>query len=152
MAKIVHKGMWIDIKSLNAIDKKNFLTSLAFGFMASILWGMHLSHIGFLGNEPITDSWISENGLLFIRILMIVFFLIGAYFYKKFYSAQDDFYKSYHNFTFAGGAYGFLVFGSILTVLAPYFNYQPTFYEFFLAFAAGTGFGGYYFYKKYIAE
>ena len=83
---------------------------------------------------------------------MIVFFLIGAYFYKKFYSAQDDFYKSYHNFTFAGGAYGFLVFGSILTVLAPYFNYQPTFYEFFLAFAVGTGFGGYYFYKKYIAE
>ena len=83
---------------------------------------------------------------------MIFFFLIGAYFYKKFYSAQDDFYKSYHNFTFAGGAYGFLVLGSIVTVLAPYFNYQPTFYEFFLAFAAGTGFGGYYFYKKYIAE
>ena len=48
MAKIVHKGMWIDIKSLNAKDKKNFLTSFAFGFMASILWGMHLSHIGFL--------------------------------------------------------------------------------------------------------
>ena len=85
MAKIVHKGMWIDIKSLNAIDKKNFLTSLAFGFIASILWGIHLSHIGFLGNEPITDSWISENGLLTIRTLMIMCFLIGAYFYKKFY-------------------------------------------------------------------
>ena len=152
MAKIIHKGMWIDIKSLNTEDKKNFLTSLAFGFIASILWGMHLSHIGFLGNEPTTDSWISETGLFFIRILMIIFFLIGAYFYKKYYSAQDDFYKSYHNFTFAGGAYGFLVFGSILTVMAPYFNYHPTFYEFFLAFAVGTGFGGYYFYKKYIAE
>jgi hypothetical protein len=151
MAKIVHKGMWIDIKSLNAIDKKNFLTSLAFGFIASILWGIHLSHIGFLGNEPITDSWISENGLLTIRSLMIMCFLIGAYFYKKFYSAQDDFYKSYHNFTFAGGAYGFLVFGSILTVMAPYFDYQLTFYEFFIAFAIGSGFGGYYFYKKYIA-
>ena len=151
MAKIVHKGMWIDIKSLNATDKKNFLTSLAFGFIASFLWGIHLLHIGFLGNEPITDSWISETGLLIIRILMIVCFLVGAYFYKKFYSAQDDFYKSYHNFTFAGGAYGFLVFGSILTVMAPYFNYQPTFYEFFIAFAIGSGFGGYYFYKKYIA-
>ena len=56
MAKIVHKGMWIDIKSLNAKDKKNFLTSLAFGFIASILWGIHLSHIGFLGNEPITRA------------------------------------------------------------------------------------------------
>ena len=42
--------------------------------------------------------------------------------------------------TFAGGAYGFLVFGSILTVLAPYFNYQLTFYEFFLAFAAGRSY------------
>ena len=152
MAKIIHKGMWIDIKSLNAEDKKNFLTSLVFGFIASILWGIHLSHIGVLGIEPTIDSWISDTGLLFIRILMIMFFLIGAYFYKKFYSAQDDFYKSYHNFTFAGGAYGFLVFGSILTVMAPYLNYHPTFYEFFLAFAVGTGFGGYYFYKKYIAE
>jgi len=151
MAKIVHKGMWIDIQSLNAKDKKNFLTSLAFGFIASLFWGIHLSHIGILGNEPIAKSWVSESGLLVIRILMIVFFLIGSYFYKKFYSAQDDFYRSYHNFTFAGGAYGFLVFGSILTVIAPYFKYDLSFYEFFLAFATGSGFGGYYFYKKYIA-
>jgi hypothetical protein len=151
MAKIVHKGMWIDIKSLNANDKKNFLTSMVFGFIASIFLGMHLSHIGIFGNEPITDSSISDTMLLVIRILMIAFFLLGAYFYKKFYSAQDDFFKSYHNFTFAGGAYGFLVLGSILTVLAPYFNYHLTFYEFFLAFAIGSGFGGYYFYKKYIA-
>jgi uncharacterized membrane protein len=136
---------------LNANDKKNFLISLAFGFIASIFFGIHLAHIGILGNEPITDSWASETGLLVIRILMILFFLIGSYFYKKFYSAQDDFYKSYHNFTFAGGAYGFLVFGSILTVMAPYFDYHPTFYEFFVAFAAGSGFGGYYFYKKYIS-
>jgi hypothetical protein len=151
MAKIVHKGMWIDIKSLNPVDKKNFITSLVFGFIASFFWGIHLSHIGFLGNEPSTDSWPSESGLFVIRMLMILFFLIGAYFYKQFYSAQDDFYKSYHNFTFAGGAYGFLVFGSILTVIAPYFEYHPTFYEFFLAFAVGSGLGGYYFYKKYIA-
>jgi hypothetical protein len=39
MAKIVHKGMWIDIKSLNPVDKKNFLTSLVFGFIASIFMG-----------------------------------------------------------------------------------------------------------------
>ena len=62
MAKIVHKGMWIDIKSLNATDKKNFLTSLAFGFIASFLWGIHLSHIGFLGNEPITDHGFQRPG------------------------------------------------------------------------------------------
>ncbi len=28
MAKIVHKGMWIDIKSLNATDKKRGLETL----------------------------------------------------------------------------------------------------------------------------
>ena len=151
MAKIIHKGMWIDIKSLNAEDKKNFLTSLVFGFIASILWGIHLSHIGVLGIEPTIDSWISDTGLLFIRILMIVFFLIGAFFYKKFYSAQDDFFKSYHNFTISAGAYGFLVLGALLTVMSPYFNFNPAFYEFFLAFAIGSVFGGYYFHKKYIA-
>ncbi len=149
MAKIVHKGMWVSISSLNPNDKRNFLTSLGFGFTASVLFGIHLADIGILGNEP--NSLASETWLLVIRILMILFLLIGSYFYKKFYSAQDDFFKSYHNFTFAGGAYGFLVFGLILTVLAPYFEYSPTFYEFFLAFAVGTGFGGYYFYKKYIA-
>jgi len=151
MAKIIHKGMWIDLSSLNANDKKNFLISLVFGFTASVFFGIHLAHIGILGNEPITSSWLSESGLLIIRLLMILFFLMGSYFYKKFYSAQDDFYKSYHNFTFAGGAYGFLVFGSILTVMAPYFDYHPTFYEFFVAFAVGSVFGGYYFYKKYIS-
>tara|TARA_B100001029_G_C15063693_1_gene461152 strand:- start:9494 stop:9949 length:456 start_codon:yes stop_codon:yes gene_type:complete len=151
MAKIIHKGMWIDLSSLKAEDRRSFITSLVFGFIASIFFGIHLAHIGFLGQEPVTDSWISESGLIIIRVLMIIFFLIGSYFYKKFYSAQDDFYKSYHNFTFAGGAYGFLVFGSILTIVSPYFEYQPTFYEFFLTFATGTGFGGYYFYKKYIA-
>jgi hypothetical protein len=78
--------------------------------------------------------------------------LLGAYFYNRFYSTQDDFFKSYHNATFAGGAYGFLVFGSLLSIFSPYFNYHPNFYEFFLAFTAGTAVGAYYFYRKYIAE
>ena len=151
MAKIIHKGMWIDIKSLNAEDKKNFLASMAFAFLASILLGIHLSIIGFVGSEPIPDGGISEPIILALRITMILLFVIATYFYKKFYSAQDDFFKSYHNFTISAGAYGFLVLGALLTVMSPYFNFNPTFYEFFLAFAIGAVFGGYYFHKKYIA-
>ena len=71
---------------------------------------------------------------------------------NKFYKTQDDFFKRYHNSMFAGGAYGFLVFGALLTILSPYFGYHPNFYEFFLAFAIGTVIGGYYFYRKYIAD
>ena len=48
MAKIVHKGMWIDIKSLNPDDKKNFLTSLVFGFIASIFGGCTCPTLVFL--------------------------------------------------------------------------------------------------------
>ena len=151
MAKIIHKGMWIDIKSLNAEDKKNFLDSMAFAFLASILLGIHLSIIGFVGSEPIPDGGISEPIILALRITMILLFVIATYFYKKFYSAQDDFFKSYHNFTISAGAYGFLVLGALLTVMSPYFNFNPTFYEFFGAFAIGSVFGGYYFHKKYIA-
>ena len=85
MAKIIHKGMWIDIKSLNAEDKKNFLASMAFAFLASILLGIHLSFIGILGSEPMPDGGISEPIILALRITMILLFVIATYFYKKFY-------------------------------------------------------------------
>ena len=139
------------LSSLSKEDKKNYLRAFTSFILGAVLLGVHLSHIGFLGDAPLAEPLLSEPWLLILRIAMIGLFLLGAYFYNRFYSTQDDFFKSYHNFTFAGGAYGFLVFGSILTVMAPYFNYHPSFYEFFLAFAAGTGFGGYYFYEKYIA-
>jgi len=152
MAKIIQKGMWVQISSLNKEDKRNYILSLAFSFTASIFLGFHLGHIGILGFEPPEEPAILEPWLLILRIVMILCFLIGAYFYRKFYHAQDDFFQSYHNATFAGGAYGFLVFGALLTIFSPYFNFHPSFYEFFLAFAVGTGLGAYYFYKKYIAE
>lgn len=152
MAKIVQKGMWIEISSLNKEDKKNYLRSFTSFILGAVLLGVHLSHIGFLGDAPLAEPMMSEPWLLILRIVMINLFLLGAYFYHKFYSAQDDFFKSYHNATFAGGAYGFLVFGSLLSIFSPYFNYHPNFYEFFLAFTAGTVVGAYYFYRKYIAE
>mgnify|MGYP003320214514 CR=1 FL=1 len=67
-------------------------------------------------------------------------------------SQQDDLFNSYQSACFVGGAFGFLTFGLSLTALSPYFNFYPTFYEYFLAFAIGTVIGGYSFYRKYIAE
>ena len=152
MAKIVQKGMWIQISSLNETDKKNYIRSMVFAFLASLLLGVHLGHIGIFGQTPPVEPVVKEPFLLIARLLMIVFFSIGAYFYRQFYKTQDDFFKRYHNSMFAGGAYGFLVFGALLTILSPYFGYHPNFYEFFLAFSIGTGIGGYYFYRKYIAD
>ena len=152
MAKIVQKGMWIEISSLNKEDKKNYLRSFTSFILGAVLLGVHLSHIGFLGDAPLAEPLLSEPWLLILRIAMIGLFLLGAYFYNRFYSTQDDFFKSYHNATFAGGAYGFVVFGTLVSVFSPYFNFQPTFYEFFLAFTVGACIGGYLFYKKYIAD
>ena len=152
MAKITYKGLWIEVSSLNPQDKKNYIRSMICFMFGGFFLGIHLAFVGFVGGEPIEDLGSSETYLLIIRILIIVFFLIASVFYKNFYQAQDDFFKSYHNATFAGGAYGFVVFGTLVSVFSPYFNFQPTFYEFFLAFAAGACLGGYLFHKKYIAD
>ena len=110
MAKIIHKGMWVDISSLNPMDRKNFIKSFIFFFSASLCLGFHLGHIGFLGAEALDNPVVSEPWLLIIRVGVISLSLMGAWYYKKFYETQDDLYKSYHNTTLAGGAYGFFNF------------------------------------------
>ena len=152
MAKITHKGMWIDVSSLNPTDKKNYVSALVFFIIASLFLGIHLGHIGIFGAGPPPEPVVPEPALFITRALMIIFFFIGAFFYGKFYSKQDDLFKLYHNTVLAGGGYGFMILGLFLTILSPYFNFQPTFYEFFLAFTAGTIIGGYYFHRKYISQ
>ena len=150
MAKITHKGMWIEVSSLNPADKKNYIKALSCFIAGGVLLGIHLAEIGFLGDDALNQ--IPEPGLLIIRALMITLFFIGAFFHYKFSITQDDLFNSYQSACFVGGAIGFLVFGLSLTALSPYFNYYPNFYEFFIAFAIGTSIGGYSFYRKYIAE
>ena len=43
MAKISFYGSWIDVKSLNKKDKKNYITSMVLVFLGAIAWGIHLS-------------------------------------------------------------------------------------------------------------
>ena len=149
MAKITHKGMWIEVSSLNPTDKKNYIKACSFFMLAGILLGIHLVEIGFLGDAALNA--IPEPWLFIMRMLMIALFFIGAFFHYKFSITQDDLFNSYQSACFVGGAIGFLIFGLSLTALSPYFDYHPNFYEFFIAFAIGTSIGGYSFYRKYIA-
>nr|ABL97182.1 hypothetical protein MBMO_EB0-49D07.0025 [uncultured marine bacterium EB0_49D07] len=150
MAKITHKGMWIEVSSLNPTDKKNYIKAFACFMLGAVLLGIHLAEVGFLGDD--STNLMPEPWLVILRIVMIALFFIGAFFHYKFTITQDDLFKSYQSACFVGGALGFLVFGLSLTALSPYFNFYPTFYEYFLAFAIGTSIGGYSFYRKYIAE
>ena len=142
--------MWIEVSSLNPTDKKNYIAALTCFTLGAVLLGVHLAEVGFLGDDAINSM--PEPGLMILRIVMILLFFIGAFFHYKFTITQDDLFNSYQSACFVGGAFGFLTFGLSLTALSPYFNFHPTFYEYFLAFAIGTGIGGYSFYRKYIAE
>ncbi|MDB9813401.1 hypothetical protein OAC45_02940 [Gammaproteobacteria bacterium] len=150
MAKITHKGMWIEVSSLNPTDKKNYIKAFCCFMVAAVLLGVHLAEIGFLGDDAVNSM--PEPLLLILRIIMIALFFIAAFFHYKFSIAQDDLFNSYQSACLVGGALGFLIFGLSLTALSPYFDFHPTFYEFFLTFALGTSIGGYSFYRKYIAE
>ena len=150
MAKISHKGMWIDINSLNKIDKRNYLLSMFFFFVGALAWGVHLSSVGGMGGEIVEES---NSSIVFntARIIYISFWIIALSFYIKFYRAQDEFIHRYHQYIFSWGAGGFLVLGSLISALSPYIGFNPTFYEFFIAFALGTIVGGLRFHKKYLS-
>ena len=42
MAKITHKGMWIEVSSLNPADKKNYIKALSCFIAGGVLLGIHL--------------------------------------------------------------------------------------------------------------
>ncbi len=147
MAKIVHKGMWISVKSLNKEDKKNYLTSMTLFFIGALAWGIHVASVGGLGDEPIDIPNIN-----IARVSVVVFWAFASYYYMKFLNRQDELMQRYHDFVLSWGALGFLALGMITSLISPFFDFTPTFYEFFLAFVVGTGIGGFRFYKKYLYE
>ena len=79
MAKITHKGMWIEVSSLNPTDKKNYIKAFGCFIAGAILLGIHLAEIGFLGDDALNQ--IPEPWLLIIRTLMI-----DIIFYRCFFS------------------------------------------------------------------
>ena len=147
MAKIVHKGMWISVKSLDKEDRKSYLTSMALFFIGAFAWGLHIASVGGIGENPVDIPYIN-----IIRITIVILWAFATFYYMKFLNRQDELMQRYHDFVFSWGAIGFLVLGLGASLISPLFAFNPTFYEFFIAFAVGSVFGGYRFYKKYLSE
>ena len=151
MAKISFYGSWIDVKSLNKIDKKNYVTSLVFFFLGALAWGIHLagSETGFLSanNEGGPNTSISFT---IARLAVLVCWVIAIIFYIKFLKTQDELFKRYHDYVLSWGSFGFIFLGITISLAAPYFNFRPSYYEFFLAFAIGAVIGGARFHKEYL--
>ena len=149
MTKITQKGMWIEVSSLNNKDKKNYLVSMLFFLLGAFAWGIHLSSIGGLGGEIIPDS---DKSLFFnlARLFFVTSLIIAAIFYLKFYKEQDELIQRWHQYILSWGAGGFLICGTLISIASPFFNFNPTFYEFFVAFTIGSVVGAYRFYKKYL--
>ena len=149
MAKITHKGMWIEIKSLDKQAKKNYILCNVFLFIGALLFGVHLAAVGGLGIE-VSGEVSPSPALIIIRVLSLAFILIAAWLYKEFFASQDEFLNRYNEFVLSNGAIGFLFVGFLISILSPYIDYQVTFYEYFLGFALGTIIGGYRFHNKFI--
>ena len=147
MAKIVHKGMWISVKSLDKEDRKSYLTSMALFFIGAFAWGIHIASVGGIGENPVDIPYINM-----IRITIVILWAFATFYYMKFLNRQDELMQRYHDFVLSWGAIGFLVLGLGTSLISPFFSFTPTFYEFFLAFTLGSLIGGFRFYKKYLSE
>tara|TARA_B100001769_G_scaffold160992_1_gene126450 strand:+ start:741 stop:1184 length:444 start_codon:yes stop_codon:yes gene_type:complete len=147
MAKIVHKGMWISVKSLDEEDRKNYLLSMTLFFFGALAWGIHIASVGSMGDKPIDIPNIN-----IIRICIVIIWAFAVFYYMKFFNRQDELMQRYHDFVLSWGAIGFLVLGLTASLVSPFFDFKPTFYEFCLAFTGGSIIGGFRFYKKYLSE
>ena len=149
MAKITHKGMWIELKSLDKDAKSKYILCNIFLFAGALLFGIHLTAVGGLGFE-VSEEISSSTALAIVRILSLTFILAAAWLYKEFFATQDEFLNRYNEVVLSNGAIGFLFVGFLISILSPYIDYQVTFYEYFIGFALGTVIGGYRFHNKFI--
>ena len=151
MAKITHYGQWLEIKSLNSEDKKNYLTSMSLFLIGSLAWGIHLSSVGVFYDISDTENSKSLHFTL-VRLFIVITWGIAAYYYMKFLDTQDELIIRWNDFIGSWVAIGFLSFGLLMSLLSPYLDFKPGFYELFLAFAVGSSIGGFRFHKKYLAK
>jgi hypothetical protein len=149
MAKITHKGMWIELKSLDKDAKSKYVLCNVFLIAGALLFGVHLTAVGGFGFE-VSEEVSPSPVLVIVRVLSLTFMLIAAWLYKEFYATQDEFLNRYNEFVLSNGAIGFLFVGFLISLLSPYTDYQVTFYEYFIGFVLGTIIGGYRFHNKFI--
>ena len=151
MAKISFYGSWIDVKSLNKKDKKNYITSMVLVFLGAIAWGIHLSG-GAAGILSASNEigYNTESLFTIARISVVVCWGAGIFFYIRFLKTQDELFRKYHDYVLSWGAVSFLFLGMVISLMAPYFDFQPSYYEFFIAFAIGAAIGGYRFHREFL--
>ena len=114
MAKITHRGSWIQISSLNKEDKKNYLTSITLFIVGAFFWGIHLTSVdGILGPKLEEDA---TNSPMYhaARALVIILWAAAAFYQNKFIKKQDEFMQRYYLYLGAWGGIGFISFGMLL--------------------------------------
>lgn len=151
MAKITHKGSWIQINSLNKADKRNYLASLSAFFIGAIFWGVHLTTVESIFGPAIDED---PTSLFYtvVRILVVLCWAIAIIYNLKFLKTQDELMHHYYYYIGAWGGLGFVVFGMFISIIDAYINMTFGFYSYFIAFGLGTAIGGYMFDKKYLRD
>ena len=152
MAKIINKGSWIKIGSLNKEDKKNYLISAGMFILWALFWGLHLNTVDGIFGPPVfidTDTSISFG---VIRALIIICWVLAVIYSRKFLKTQDELMHRYYLTTMASGGAGFISVGMLFSIIDPYIDLTIGFYGYFVAFAIGTVVGGYLFDKKYLSD
>ena len=135
---------------MNKEDKKNYLVSLCFFFSGALFWGIHLSTVdGIFGQALEKDN---SPFMTLIRSLIIIFWIIAAIYQNKFIKKQDELMHRYYLYLGAWGSIGFISFGMLFSILSPYLGFEIGFYECFIAWAIGTGIGGFIFDRKYLKD
>ena len=152
MAKIINKGSWIKIGSLNKEDKKNYLISAGMFILGALFGGLHLNTVDGIFGPPVfidTDTSISFG---VIRALIIICWVLAVIYSRKFLKTQDELMHRYYLTTMASGGAGFISVGMLFSIIDPYIDLTIGFYGYFVAFAIGTVVGGYLFDKKYLSD
>ena len=66
MAKITHKGMWIELKSLDKEAKRKYILCNVFLFAGALLFGVHIAAIGGLGIEAVSYTHLTLPTILLV--------------------------------------------------------------------------------------
>lgn len=146
MTKITHKGLWLDFSSMTKEDRRNCIISCIFAFIAGGI-------AGFVTTSNMLETPIPATEM---TIIGLISFMICVFFWIKFYRAQDEMFKKFHDFSITTGGYFFVVLGIIFYTLslAGYIEevvHQDVCFPLnFLFFAVGTQIGQVYFYKKHL--
>ena len=114
------------------------------------LHGCPLASVGVFNDVPDTENATSSI-YNFARLIVVISWAIATFFYIKFIKTQDELIIKWHEFIGSWGAIGFISFGMMMSLLSPYLNFKPGFYELFLAFCVGTVIGGLRFHSKFLS-